>query len=401
MNIENKIFKEYLKKISLLQNTEEKQKLVDEFIAQLNSDNYPIYESETEVVLLYKSVAPTIQIIGDMTNWAERNNLNRIEGTDLHFIRLHLEADACLEYWFMKEGDENPIVDPLNPFILYHGLGNLSELAMPGYKRHPILAEFTHGKKGTAEGLLKLELPPGKLSYPHTVHVYLPPGYEESMESYPVIYFQDGLDYIEFAVAPHILNTLISSGKINPVIAVFVTPPNRHQPAEPNRMTEYGLNDDYLDFFADELVTFIDSHFRTKKIAESRLVVGDSYGGLISTYIAFKHPEIFGLAYSQSGYQSFNNSRMIDLFKSSENKPVKYLIECGTYELEVGSTFLPEGERDFTKANRELNKVLIDKGYKHFYNEYHEGHTWGNWRRHLIDALIYFFGNGNLSGGKN
>ena len=188
---------------------------------------------------------------------------------------------------------------------------------------------------------------------------------------------------------------------MNPVIAVFVTPPNRHVPAEPNRMTEYGMNDDYVEFFSHELVPFIDANFRTKKAPESRMIVGDSYGGLISTYIAFKYPEIFGMAYSQSGYHSFNKNRMIDLFKSSEIKQVKYLIECGTYELAVGSTFLPESERDFTKANRELNKVLTDKGYKHIYNEYHEGHTWGNWRRHLIDALKYYFGKEKLPGDEN
>jgi enterochelin esterase-like enzyme len=36
--------------------------------------------------------------------------------------------------------------------------------------------------------------------------------------------------------------------------------------------------------------------------------------------------------------------------------------------------------------------VLDKKGYDVVQREYHEGHTWGNWRRHLIDALEDYFG---------
>jgi enterochelin esterase-like enzyme len=39
-----------------------------------------------------------------------------------------------------------------------------------------------------------------------------------------------------------------------------------------------------------------------------------------------------------------------------------------------------------------MQEVLKKKNYDFVYREYPEGHTWGNWRRHLIDALIHFFG---------
>ncbi len=34
-----------------------------------------------------------------------------------------------------------------------HGLGDMSELAMPKYKLHPYLEEFLYGKEGNFEGL--------------------------------------------------------------------------------------------------------------------------------------------------------------------------------------------------------------------------------------------------------
>ncbi len=130
----------------------------------------------------------------------------------------------------MVDDNETPILDQLNPFIIYNGLGDMSKLAMQGYQRHPYLDKFKHGVKGGYDKLQELVIPSGKLNYPHQVHVYLPPDYNNNNDKYPVIYFQDGRDYIEFAVVPHILNLLIEENKIEPVIAVFVTPPNRFMP---------------------------------------------------------------------------------------------------------------------------------------------------------------------------
>jgi enterochelin esterase-like enzyme len=193
------------------------------------------------------------------------------------------------------------------------------------------------------------------------------------------------------AIVPHILTELIRQGRIEPVIAVFVTPPNLHQPKVPNRMTEYGMNDDYVKFFTTELVPFVDSISAAGKESPDRLVAGDSYGGLISLYIAFSYPEIFPKAYSQSGYVSFSNDKIIKLFDSASVKPVDLFVDIGTYEENVGAAFLPPEETNFIEGNRRFKEILEKKGYKHIYKEYFEGHTWGNWRRHLIDALLYFF----------
>jgi len=157
-------------------------------------------------------------------------------------------------------------------------------------------------------------------------------------------------------------------------------------------MTEYGLSDDYVQFFVNELVPFIDSKYSTQQNPDGRLVVGDSFGGLISAYISFKHPEVFKMAYSQSGYHSFNDDKLIKLIGSSEKREIRLFVDVGTYEKKVGATFLPDKETNFSEGNRRLKKVLEEKGYDFMYKEYYEGHTWGNWRRHLIDALIYFFG---------
>ena len=385
-------FQNFLEEISSTKSIEEKNEMVDALLNSLKEIGYPLFENDTTVVLLYSGDSSHVEVIGDMTNWEYGIPMIKIKDTKLFYLEVSYEASARLEYWLRFNEKDFPFTDPLNTYKSLNGFGEISELAMPKYEHHPYFNDYLHGRKGSYDALQEFEIPSAILSYSHTIHVYLPPNYD-SAKKYSTVYFQDGRDYIEFAIVPLVLNELINSKKIDPVIAVFVTPPNLHQPKVPNRMTEYGLNDNYVNFFVKELVPFIDSKFSTFANSENRLVVGDSFGGLISAYISFSHPEIFKMVYSQSGYHSFKKDKLINLFKHSDKKPIKLYVDSGTYERKVGASFLPSEENDFLEGNRRFKKVLEDKNYNLIYKEYYEGHTWGNWRRHLIDALIYFFGN--------
>ncbi|NOG97752.1 MAG: esterase family protein [Ignavibacteriae bacterium] len=388
--ISNNIFKDFYEQILSANDLREKQKLADSLISI--EKTFPLVEDDTTVVLIYQGDADSVAVLGDMGNWVDKFPMNKIEGTNLFYLRQNYPSDARLEYWLQFGKEELPATDPLNPYKTLNGFGEISELAMPDYFRHQFFDDYKFGKKGELDLVNKFLLPEGILPYEHDVHVYLPPDYSSGNENYPAVYFQDGIDYIEFAQTPFVINNLIKDNLIEPVIAVFVTSPNRHIPEEPNRMTEYGMNDNYVKFFTDELVPWVDSKFRTIKNSQSRLVVGDSFGGLISTYIAFSRPDVFGLAYSQSGYHSFQKDRLIKKISEAEQKNVRLYVDTGIYERKVGAAFLPKEEGDFLLGNRRLKDILEKKNYDFVYKEYNEGHTWGNWRRHLIDALIHFFG---------
>jgi enterochelin esterase-like enzyme len=378
---------------------QETEELHDENISLIKILNsvteniYPVFEDNSTVILVFKGNADNVSLLSDLTGWTDTIPFNKID-QQLFYLRLKLEPDARIQYQLVVDG--NTISDPLNRYKSLHGLGELSELAMPEYKRHPYLDEYLYGREGSFEGLIKHLLPSGVLPYEHEVYVSLPAGYSDKYK-YPVIYFHDGPDYIKYGLAPNSISKLISEKRINPCIAVFVTPPNLHQPKSPNRSTEYGLNDDYVSFFCDELVPFTDKNYSTLSLNKSRVIAGDSYAGLISAYIGFSRHDVFLNVYSQSGYFSFSNDKLIKLFYESEIKPINLLIDIGTYEEKVGADFLPPSELNFTNANRRMKNILEKKGYSFVYKEYHEGHTWGNWRRHLIDALIYFFGKEELS----
>jgi len=369
----------------------------------------PLFEDERTAILLYRGDVDGVGLIGDMTDWVDVLPFERVPGTDLFFHRGSYEPTARLEYLLQPAGTSAPtatfvppgaqtplgtpapIADPLNPFGVYGFVLN-SELAMPGYVRDPVFTPYLTGRKGGHESLVEWESPAGILPYPHRIHVYLPPGYHASSEEFPSAYFQDGLDYIEYGITPRLLDALIKGGEIPPLIAVFVTPPNFHQPEIPSRMTEYGMNDAYIEFFAGELVRETDARYRTRREPSARLVVGPSYGGLISVTIAFHRPEIFGMAYSQSGYLSFQEDRLIRDIAAAPRPGARFYADCGTYERRVARGIVPDQEGDFLQANRRFRDALMSKGADCVYREYPEGHTWGNWRAHLRDALVHFFG---------
>src|SRR3990172_3306262 len=103
--------------------------------------------------------------------------------------------------------------------------------------------------------------------------VYLPAGYEESSDRrYPTAYFGDGSDYVSRVPVPRILDHAISRGTVRPLVAVFIEPMPRSE--------EYRMNEDYGRFVAEELVRWINSHYRTIASAEARAVLGGSRGGL-------------------------------------------------------------------------------------------------------------------------
>ncbi|MGA7305944.1 MAG: alpha/beta hydrolase-fold protein [Rhodothermales bacterium] len=364
--------------------------MLEAFWNDVADEGTPLLPNDTTMVFLYRGPGERVRVSGDMTHWAEEIPLERIAGTDLFAGEGHGPSDALFEYSLLID-DDFPVADQLNAYKVGSGFGYLSEVAMPDYVYHPALIEVRDGRLGGYDRVTRHVLPAGIMGYEKEIHVYIPPGYAATNEDYPTVYIQDGRDYIEFAHTPSVIDWLIERDLIAPVVAVFISPPNRHGQGEPNRATEYGLNPDYPQWMADELVPYVESLYRVRKDPSQRMVAGDSFAGLVSVYIPFERPDVFGIGYGQSGYVSLNRDTMIKSYAAAEKKPIRLFVDVGTFEHAVGKDWFPHYEINFTEGNRRFRDVLESKGYDFVYREYPEGHNWGNWRRHIIDALQHFF----------
>ncbi|MDE2039282.1 MAG: alpha/beta hydrolase [Elusimicrobia bacterium] len=133
------------------------------------------------------------------------------------------------------------------------------------------------------------------------VAVYLPPGYrEQTLRSYPVLYFQDGQNAFDPRTAfmgrdwqvGRTCDRLILAGRMKPII--IVAPFNL---GDPTRMNEYspvvdlqeghgagGRGDLYIRSMLTELEPMIASRYRLRR--GERSVMGSSLGAVISLHAA-------------------------------------------------------------------------------------------------------------------
>ncbi|HEX2868219.1 MAG TPA: alpha/beta hydrolase-fold protein [Ignavibacteriales bacterium] len=354
---------------SLNGNSQAQTAAIDSFVNYAKTKGIPFIEGST-ANFLYRGKTSTVSVSGDFNDWnASRDMMTRLSNTDLYYFSRTFEQTARLDYKFVLNGT-SWILDPLNPRQVSGGYGPNSELAMPGYVQPWEIGYNPSAKHGKIENRT---ISSRKALASYQIRIYLPAGYnKDNAERYPAAYFQDGFEYINLGSAVNVIDNMTDSGKIKPVIAVFVQPNNRNDEYAGGKRTAY------REFFAYELVPFIDSLYKTLTDPKSRLVLGDSYGGNISALIAFNYPDIFGNCGLHSGAFQPYNFEAASLISSKPLQPVKLFSVWGSYE----------GLYQFWRPYKDS---LLQKGYSLMWAEYPEGHSWGLWRATLDDMLKYFF----------
>ena len=134
-------------------------------------------------------------------------------------------------------------------------------------------------------------------------YVYTPAGYEKSTvgkkgkeNRYPVLYLQHGWGEDETAWANQgranlILDNLIAEGKIKPFIIVMTY--GMTNECKFGRMHEFDWTE-FQKVLMDELVPYVDSHFRTIPDRQHRAMAGLSMGGMETRMATLARPEVFG-----------------------------------------------------------------------------------------------------------
>lgn len=350
--------------------SQDRSAIVDSFMLAVPA--FPFIEDPV-AHFIYRGNVTSVNVPGDANGWSSSGYpMTKLSTTDFWYTSQVFESDARLDYKFILNGS-SWILDPRNPHTVSGGFGPNSELAMPQYVQPweiQYRSTILHGRTEAKTIYSNFR------SVNYSVTIYLPPGYDAASESYPTIYFQDGSEYISLGKTVNVLDNLIDSLKIQLVIGVFVTPTNRNE--------EYAgsTRKQYEQFFAYELVPFIDSVYRTLTSPQYRAVIGDSYGGNISALISYNHSGIFGNCGLHSGAFQPNNYEAFNLIVNGVNKKdsIRYFSVWGTYE------------NPLTQNMRAFKDSLLKKGYVFGWQERHEGHSWGLWRATTDLILRHFFG---------
>jgi glucoamylase len=326
---------------------------------------------KSDVMFVYRGEAKEVGIAGDFTGWRPHGRKFQNFGS-YQVLILPFDNAAKFEYKLIVDGKW--IADPLNPNKIHNGIDSENSVfAMPDYqptawdKLETFKLESSGPEVFVAGKHEEFDLQ-AKSFGARRIKVYLPSNYQPGSDTrFPVLYFQDGSDYLRRANAAVQQENLLKAGKIKPFIMVFIDPRDR--------IKEYWANDAWADFVADELVPEIDKRYRTIQNRDGRALLGASLGGITSVWIGLRHPGKFARIGGQSSSFWVDNERVVkELAKLDPAKTkFKFYFDDGVFE----------GVED----SRRVNVMLRAKGYPVVYRESVTGHTWTSWRDRLADAF--------------
>ncbi|MCC3153489.1 alpha/beta hydrolase-fold protein [Hymenobacter sp. BT770] len=189
------------------------------------------------------------------------------------------------------------------------------------------------------------------------VWVYLPADYaQKPSQRYPVLYMHDGQNVFDDATSfggewgvDETLDKLRAAGQ-DATGAIVVAVDNGDQfrsdeyipwpsAALKDQPHQGGQGDPYVDFLAQTLKPYVDSHYRTQPDAAHTGVAGSSLGGLISVYAALKYPKVFGeVGVFSPAFWVCNDSLLAYAKTHKAASTARFYFVCGPKESE---TMLP------------------------------------------------------------
>ncbi len=236
--------------------------------------------------------------------------------------------------------------------------------------------------------------------------VYLPPDYETSNRSYPVLYLlhgagDDQTGWVQFGEVLRITDNAIQEGKATPMIIVM---------PDANTGTRGYFNSikgdwRYEDFFFEELMPYVEKTYRIKGEKRFRAIAGLSMGGGGSFMYALRHPELFSSACPLSAYigalslDDFkqrlknNNEKYEDGLVSAyyEKHNALSLIQASSLEdLKSVRWYIDCGDDDFLyEGNSLVHIAMKKKEVPHEYRVREGRHSWTYWRESLPVVLEF------------
>ena len=236
--------------------------------------------------------------------------------------------------------------------------------------------------------------------------VYLPPDYETSSRSYPVLYLLHGLGddqtgWIQYGEVKKIADNSIKNGDATPMIIVMPD-------ANTGRVGYFNIPSQrwmYEDFFFEELMPYVESKYRIKSGKRFRAISGLSMGGGGTLTYALHRPDLFSAAAPLSAGTGstdvdeslerikrygieFTREEMKNLLEN--NHPLNLIKKMKLSDINSIRWYIDCGDDDYLfEDNSLLHIAFSKKGIKHEYRVRDGAHNWTYWRESLPLVLEF------------
>jgi enterochelin esterase family protein len=305
-------------------------------------------------------------------------------------------------YGYTFNVDGMRIVDPCHPEVKRDGTLLESMLMVPGDPANLYATQdVPHGT------LAQVWYHSATANMQRRMQVYTPAGYEDSGGKYPVLYLLHGgggdeLEWVNQGRALQILDNLIAQGKAKPMIVVM---PYGHieksaalgaivaptpAPAEayvfrpgkggPSRVA----SGQYEKSLVNDIVPYVEKHYRVIADPEHRAIAGLSMGGLNTLRTTLTNPGMFDYIGVFSAGLWSQMAPDLDFDKQfavlKKSNPKFYYVGVGT------------ADKLAFDRTQDLRAELTKQGIPYEYRELPNiGHWWGAWRIFLSEYAPHLF----------
>jgi S-formylglutathione hydrolase FrmB len=212
--------------------------------------------------------------------------------------------------------------------------------------------------------------------------VVLPPGYRNSGLRYPVVYFLHGLPASpgSYREAGWVERALEQAGP-----AILVEPQGARDGDTDPEYLNWGAGRGWETFVSEELVRYVDAHFRTIRARGGRAIAGLSAGGYGATILGLHHLGRFSVIESWSGYfHPTNPAGTAPLPRGPATNAHTLVAQLRADERQRPTFFafyVGRGDARFRAENERFSRELSAAGVRHVFQLYAGGHSTALWER--------------------
>jgi enterochelin esterase family protein len=355
--------------------------------SQAEGTTFPVIHSDGSVTFSYKN--PSAKRVKLFCDCDLRNNNYNIERENLQSVRMKPDSSGVFTfttkpltpevYTYQFKTHGRRFVDPDNADSIRVLKTRRSVFVIPGSTLSDLcIKDSLHGR------IEFFEIWDTACGKTRRILLYLPPGYDQNEQPYPVLYLLHGINGYEKAWqdkgrAVQQVDKLIRQEKIVPMVVVMpdVNPRKLIGQKETigmiRNLLHYPswLHRDFEQVFP-QMDSLLSIRYRISSDRQSRAVAGLSAGAMQSCNLANVNE---------------NRFQYVGLFS-----PVVHRKQLPTNQSAI--YWIGSGKGDiFHSQSCRFVKKIKDKQTSFVYYNSSGGHTWRNWRLYLSEFLLFIFKN--------
>jgi len=259
---------------------------------------------------------------------------------------------------------------------------------------YPVLPGEFRNFKGELKSVTYQTSIPGPVQ--RRLYVYTPGNYETSGKDYPVLYLLHGArgDEASWITQGNILpriDSLMESGSMNEMLVVFPNMNSYESESDYAMSRHKGALESFFEVdgavetsFVKDVVSAVDSQFRTDPRKDARAIAGLSLGGMQAMYISASNPGTFGYVGILSAplhsvlrpgpYRNFYDNLDSKIEAQFADPPLLYSVYVGKNDI-------------YRSTLEKFCKRMASKGYRCTFHLDEGGHQWPQWLSFISDFI--------------